>query len=143
MLFRSNVIDNCPRPGIVVTSTKGLNYYNNTFLNNTAVVRAHGSTFGVTNNVDFWTKNVVGIDYSSVPETTRNLHLIKSSEGISITELPSDDVWQMSFFDVCGRLIGSRQVSNNMYISTKDLKHGVFIALITDGRYKFTYKICN
>lgn len=138
-----NIIDNCPRPGIVVTSTKGLNYYNNTFPNNTTVVRTHGTTWGVVNNIDFWTKNVISIDYSSVPETPMNPHVMKSSEGISIKELPSDNDWQMSFFDISGRLISSQRVSNNMYISTNEMIHGVFIALITDGRYKFIYKINN
>lgn len=143
LTIMNNVIDNCPRPGIVVTSTKGLNYFNNTFPNNTAVVRAHGSTFGVANNVDFWTKNVLNIDYSSVSETPQNSYVLKTSDGINIKELPYNSEWQMNFFDMNGRLISSQQVSNNMFISTKELKPGLFVALITDGRYKFVYKISN
>lgn len=58
----NNRIETCPRPAVVATSISGLNYHHNTIVDNQSVVRAHGTTFGVQNNVDLWLRNTGNID---------------------------------------------------------------------------------
>lgn len=68
-----NRIEDCPRPGVVVTSTKGLYYHHNTIIPNASITRTHGATFGVSNTVDFWTANIADLSTAtsvSIVEST-------------------------------------------------------------------------
>lgn len=69
--IHNNTVKNCPRPCVVVTSVDGLNYFANTISPDLATIRTHGQTYGVPNNVDFWSKNVTlksNTGLSTLPE---------------------------------------------------------------------------
>ena len=78
----SNRIEDCPRPGVVVTSTKGLYYHHNTIIPNSSITRTHGATFGVLNTVDFWTANVAGLKTTtSVSTVESTLPMLRATAG--------------------------------------------------------------
>lgn len=139
----NNIIDNCPRPGIVVTSTKGLNYYNNTFPNNTTVVRTHGTTWGIVNNIDFWTKNVTNIDYTDVKQPEVNKPDITFDQNNNIVLLNHHlQNGYLSIVDLSGRTVLKYQL--NAEIKTLKIPLGLkgfFIVNLSSENINISRKI--
>jgi hypothetical protein len=138
-----NVIDNCPRPGIVVTSTKGLNYYNNTFPNNTTVVRTHGTTWGVVNNIDFWTMNVTNINYTEVKQPELNEPVItfdQNNNSILLNNYLQNGY--LSIVDLSGREVVKYQLTAEIKTLKipQDLK-GFFIVNLSAENINISRKI--
>lgn len=139
-----NVIENCPNPAIVTTSVKDLNIYNNTVINNSGVLRTHGSAFGVQNNVEWWFSNVENVTDGStnhaktiIPDPT----VVLQDNTILISNLNNRGKWLFYLSDLNGRVLKKKQILfDNDRVELDFLLKGLYIITISNEVQRYSYK---
>ena len=63
--IHNNAIEECPRPCVVLSSIKGVKYYQNSVTPSLTVIRTFGTDLGVQNNNDLWMINVTDFSIST------------------------------------------------------------------------------
>lgn len=140
----NNTIEGCPRPCVVLTSAKNLAFYDNNISPNLSIVRNHGSSFGITNNVDVWTKNVEYLQSS--------VHEIKSQEDAPFDISFNPDNFTISFdknehinlslYNLLGsQMFAMQSYSNELVVDTSNLSSGYYILKTEINKQIYTKKI--
>lgn len=135
--IHNNTVQNCPRPCVVVTSVDGLSYFSNIISPDLATIRTHGQTYGVPNNVDFWSKNVALITNTGISTLPENK--IVSING-KLQGLGDFIGCKLKIRTIDGKLIYQSIVNNNT-ISLSGFHKSICILSIESNTMQFNQKI--
>ncbi|MEI6751973.1 MAG: T9SS type A sorting domain-containing protein [Paludibacter sp.] len=144
--IHDNVIDGCPRPCVVLTSIDGVNYYNNTTTTDLTMIRTHGSSLGVLNTKDFWKINVVNFtsintDVHETKLNPENLISIDKNGNISIIGMEDGETAQLFIFDLPGRMLLNKKISNTDKTNLSQFNKGVYIVSLKYNQSTYSRKI--
>ncbi|MEI7503569.1 MAG: T9SS type A sorting domain-containing protein, partial [Paludibacter sp.] len=144
--IHDNIIDGCPRPCVVLTSIDGVNYYNNTTTPDLTMIRTHGSSLGVLNTKDFWKINVVNFttlntDVHDTKISSENLISIDKNANISVVGIQDGNKAQLLVFDLPGRMLFNKAISNKDIVSLSQLGKGIFLLAIKCNQSTYSTKI--
>ena len=110
------------------------------------MIRTHGSSLGVTNTKDFWKINVVNFTTinTDVPETKINpdnlIHFDKNGT-ISITGMQDGETAQLFVFDLPGRMLLNKKISNAEKTTISNLNKGIYIVSLKYNHSIYSKKI--
>ncbi|NDP22492.1 MAG: hypothetical protein GZ091_15620 [Paludibacter sp.] len=127
-----NSIENCPQPCIVVTSGSNIQITGNTINTNLSMVRTHGSSLGVKNNVIIWTTNLDSLFTDSINkkkdepvsvfvDAFKNMHLRPAIGTI---------VQKVILYDHAGRKIKNvlnKNTSGEIILSMDECNRGCYV----------------
>jgi len=145
--IHDNVIENCPRPCVVLSSIKGVKYYQNSIIPSLTIIRTNGADLGVQNNNDLWMINVTDFSITkptALPETKYNLKneiYIDNNSNIVFSDIKQGESAQLSICDILGRKIFSSRLIESNKISIAFLEKGIYIVSIIYKHHLFDKKI--
>jgi len=144
--IHDNVIDGCPRPCVVLTSIDGVNYYNNTTIPDLTMIRTHGSNLGVLNTKDFWKINVVNfttlsVDVQETKLRPENVISFDKNGDLSVVGMQDGQTAQLCVFDLPGRLIYDKKISNASKTNLSHLNKGLYIVGVNYNQSVYSKKI--
>lgn len=137
--IHNNSVLNCPRPSVVITSVDGLNYYDNTISPDISTIRTHGQYYGVPNNVDMWTKNIVLTDINTIEHNQTNLFILPNGEIAGCDKFIGG---RILIFALDGTLKYNSIISDQkIFLDRNHIKPGVYIVSIDNLEQTFNQKL--
>lgn len=142
--IHDDTIIGCPRPTVVLSSINGIKMYNNLISGDLTIKRSNGSSLGVKNNVDLWTKNIsnltTGMNEITLKKPENNFRIDKSRNLIcNASELNVN--MDISIFELSGRKLIEKKTSAQDYISLATLRTGIYILQIVAGKERYSQKL--
>ena len=144
IIIHDDTIIGCPRPTVVLTSINGIKMYNNLITGDLIVKRSNGSTFGVKNNLDLWTKNISNLttewyepqinpeNFNFKIDNNRNLMIVGNYENQSLI---------LDVFELSGRKLVEKEINPQSVISMSNLSKGMYILMISEGQKRYSQKL--
>ncbi|MGC3978960.1 MAG: right-handed parallel beta-helix repeat-containing protein [Paludibacteraceae bacterium] len=139
--IHNNTVSDSPRPSIVVTSVNNLTYYSNIISPDLTTVRLHGYNFGVPNNVDVWTKNIIYKNNTNASTPSTEKGNIFFSNG-QIQGLDNFIGGRFKLIGIDGTLIKTLPIRNDsIEINLSKWKNTICILSIEYGKTIYNQKI--
>jgi len=151
--IHNNIIEECPQPCVVLSSIKGVKYYQNSISPSLTIIRTFGADLGVQNNNDLWMINVTDfsitnpisiINLMDLQESKNNLKneiYIDNNSNIVFSDIKQGESAQLSICDMLGRRIYSTKLIDSKKISTAFLGKGIYVVSVKYNQYLFGKKI--
>lgn len=143
--IHDNVINNCPRPCVVLSSINKVSYFNNSINPDLTMSRSHGYNIGVPNTSDFWRIYVTNFSLvSDVDETSLDQSgkfQVDANKILTLSDLQYGDIAELVVFDTAGKIQHTTKTFTSRGDSLALLKEGIYLISVTNRNFQYVGKI--
>ena len=142
--IHDDTIIGCPKPTVVLSSINGISMYNNLISGDLIIKRSNGSSLGVKNNVDLWTKNISNLTTGLNENPLKRIPSIFSvdkSRNLICHRIELNVPIFINVFEMTGRKLVGKFLPPQGTVSLSNLTKGVYILVVKFGQESLSQKL--